>query len=196
MATWLDGIVDEHAWREQERRLLIVCPEPNEDSMEKKRDDRRDMRELLRRPEEIRKRFYMNIRQAVRAFHNLPSRTKSGEEQDHWDLVRAIAFINLKNTGGGPHAVTEEIMKAAENRCVELLKRILGIDPSHIAVAGRHAGPAFDHHLRGNVPSSVRSCGILHPSWRYGTAEEYYRRVQAQMASAFPHILRQEADWF
>lgn len=187
MATWLDGIIDEQTRREQERRLLIVCPEPNEDWMEYKSDERRDMRELLRRPEGgARKTFYIHLRQAVRAFHDLPSRPNPGEEQDHYDLVRGIAFIDLKNTGGPQRTDKEQIMKAAESRQAELVAQIASIGASHIAVAGQPAQAAFDRYIRQHIPSDIRVCRILHPSWRYGSADEYYRRVQEQMASAFP----------
>ncbi len=103
---WKDGIVNEEAWRSQEMKLLIVCPEPNEEAMGRAGDDRRDMCELLRHPEPgaVRKQFYRFLRQAVRAVHGLPSGAEQGEEQDHEDLMSRIAFIDLKNTGGGSPA--------------------------------------------------------------------------------------------
>ncbi len=191
MAIWLDGIVDEKTWRGQERRLLIVCPSPNEDWMVYTGDDRRDMRELLRRPESSRKTFYTHLRQAVRAFHNLPSRSDRGEEQDQGDLVRRIAFIDLKNSGGGARADKSEIMEATKTRQTELKAQILSIEPSHIAVAGAVAQGAFDRHIRKHIQLGIRVCNIRHPSWRYGNADMYYRCVQDQMASEFPHVRRQ-----
>lgn len=93
MAVWRDGIVGEHVWPNQTKRLLIVCPEPNEEWMQHTRDSRRDMRELLRNPESERKPFYGRIRQAIRAFHHLASRLDRGGVQDHDNLIRKIAFV-------------------------------------------------------------------------------------------------------
>lgn len=146
------------------------------------------MRALLLHPEGARKAFYIHLRQAVRAFHNLPSRSSPQEVEDHDNLVRRIAFIDLKNTGGGPRVDKAEIMEATKTRRGELVAQILLIEPSHIAVAGQAAQEAFGSHIRQHTPPSIKVCGIRHPSWRYGNADEYYRRVQAQMASAFPDV--------
>lgn len=181
MATWLDGLVDEQTWREHDRRLLIVCPEPNEDSMKGIGDDRRDSRDLLLRPEDIHKRFYVHLRQAIRAFHNLPSRSDSGEEQDHYNLVRRIAFINLKKTGGGRRANCDEVMRATKDTQSELVRQILLMEPTHIAVAGKSAKEAFGRYIRQQIPINISDSGIPHPSYPSVSSDEYYR-----LASVFP----------
>ncbi len=66
--------------------------------------------------------------------------------------------------------------------------QILSIEPSHIAVAGQAAQEAFGSHIRQHIPPSTKVRRVRHPSWRYGNADEYYRRVQAQIASAFPDV--------
>src|SRR5205809_455765 len=112
MATWLDGVVDDQGWQQQTKRLLVVCPEPNEAWMNFKHDARRDMRQLLLRPEDERKPFYARLRQAIRAFHNMPSGSGSNDTQHHADLIRRIAFMNLKKTGGGPSAEQAAVLQA------------------------------------------------------------------------------------
>jgi hypothetical protein len=184
MSVWLDGVVQEDAWRSQERRLLVVCPEPNEDWMNLVGDRRRDMRELLRRPIGDRKRFYVQLRQLIRAFHSLPSRPDAGEEQEHGDLVRRIAFIDLKNTGGGQSTDPERIMKETAGRRQEIVTQIRSIVPTHIAVAGGNAQKAFDRHIRGHIPAAMGVCGVRHPSWRWGTAADYFAVVHTEFRRA------------
>jgi hypothetical protein len=176
MSVWMDGIVDEQGWREETRKLLIVCPEPNEEWMHQKHDDRRDMRQLLRAPEDDRKPFYARLRQAVRAFHGLPSSSAPDGRQEHFALVRRIAFINLKNIGGGPRADQREIDACAQRRRTELVSQIGSIAPTHIFLAGSKAQRAFRAHIGQHI--GIEAADVPHPSCRLGYGE-YYRRVNA-----------------
>jgi hypothetical protein len=154
--------------------------------MERVGDNRRDMREVLRRPEGIRKTFYVHLRQLVRAYLGTPSKSGPGEEADHETLIRKISFVHLKNTGGAARIDDAEIMEATRERQEELVQQVGWIAPSDVAVAGSAAQKAFNRYLLGRIKGLAPGAGvygILHPSWRYGSSDEYYRRVRAQIDS-------------
>jgi hypothetical protein len=166
--------------------LLIVCPEPNEQSMKRRGDDRRDMCTLLLdgRPTS---QFPLFIRQIARAVYSKRFKTKErGEVEDHESLVRRIAFIDLKNTGGGRRSDEKQIMKATLARRSRIVKQIRSWQPrpTHIAVAGK-AWPAFEAYvLRGILPGTV-IFRTYHPSCHGKTAREYYRHVRDRLVEGF-----------
>ncbi len=200
METWKDGIVDDQYWAGEGRskRLLIVCPEPNQSAMGS--DLRRDSRDLLLLPEIWRgkrgeKPFYCGIRQAVRAFLGLPSGEPDPGARDQADLAKKIAFINLKNTGGRGTSVPVEILSETQRRQAELINTIMTIRPTWIFVAGGNAQAAFDKHLLQQVRDRYIAVKALptisripHPSMCGGSRgwspEEYYRRVRVAMAES------------
>jgi hypothetical protein len=184
---WSDGIVDRRTWRRQKRRrLLIVCPEPNEQSMKRRGDDRRDMCALLLdgRPTS---QFPLFIRQIARAVYSKRFKTKErGEVKDHESLVRRIAFIDLKNTGGGRRSDEKQIMKATRARRLRIVKQIRSWRPrpTHIAVAGK-AWPAFEAYVLRGIPPGTVIFRTYHPSCHGKTAREYYRHVRDRLAEGF-----------
>jgi len=180
---WKDGIVDEEVWSRQSKRLLIVCPEPNVQNMIRLGDDRRDMRELLLNPEHPKAQFYRFIRQMIRAVHGLASAVGGEEVTDHDGLVRKIAFIDLKNTGGGSAADADRVKEAARARRDAIVKKILSMVPTHIAVATK-AWPGFNEII---LPE-IRHCDavvfkVRHPSCHGMTGQQYYEHVDAQARS-------------
>lgn len=181
MAYWDDGIVDEKIWRAQGLSLLIVCPEPNEEWMVRKHDERRDMRDLLRNPQDPKKRFYRGIREITRAVHDLSHESGHDEVEDHADLVRRIAFIDLKKTGGGGGIRKERVLEATRSNSASLTKQILDINPTHIAVAGKPAQRAFEEHIRRHIGESIKLFKVYHPSYVM-SYEAYYKHVQHQVA--------------
>jgi len=93
--------------------------------------------------------------------------------EDHADLARRIAFINLKNIGGGSEPDLSEIRSATEERRVELADKIRSFKPTRIFVAGDVAHAAFRTYLARQV--GVGSVYVPHPSSRF-SYQEYYRR--------------------
>jgi len=120
---------------------LIVCPEPNErKGRDRWRDFGFDMGKLLLHSEHPRKQFSKFIWQAVRAVHGYPLNTNSGEELEHEGLIRRIAFMDLKNTGGENTSDPAVVEKATRDRKQEIINQITStINPTHIAVAGKTA---------------------------------------------------------
>ena len=108
----------------------------------------------------------------------MPSRSGRDGSHEHSDLVRKIAFMNLKKTGGGSSADQVEIMVATDERRADLIGQIVSIAPTHTFVAGRQAQAAFRTHIRQHVRHEVSE--IPHPSCRLGY-HEYYRRVKTAM---------------
>jgi hypothetical protein len=183
MARWKDGVVDKKLWlsKGNKTRLLIVCPEPNERNMIRQGNRQRDMRNLLLYDEHPKTQFPTYIRQAVRAVHGLPYMpSRDRDAAAHKRLMQKIAFIDLKNTGGGSRSDASRILHATKMRRRSMIRQIRRMRPTHIAVAGRKAHRAFDAYLLRNVPPGTRVFRIDHPSRRGWTAREYYNHIREQ----------------
>jgi len=123
------------------------------------------------------------LTQIIRAVHGKRFKTKGeGEVRDHAGLVRRIAFIDLKNTGGGHVSSAGQVMGATQARRSEIIKRIRYIDPTHMAVAGKKAQPAFDTYIFDDLRRGTVTFKIYHPSCRQGlTMQEYYEHVRGHL---------------
>ena len=189
MGTWKDPwALDPDIWRKSKLRLLIVCPEPNEQNMIRQGETARDMRELLLHDKRPRTQFPKFLRQVVRAVHNLPFEpNKERDAGAHESLMRRIAFIDLKETGGGRTSDPEKILQATKRRRSQILRQLRKWRPTHVAVAGWKAQYAFKAcfpELLGEPrQGSPVVFDIYHPSSReFGSkSRPYYDHVRKRL---------------
>ncbi len=158
---WKDGIVCEEIWRKQDRKPLIICPEPNGSGYE---HSQRDMRLLLMEGE--RGKFSRRMARLLRLFFN------DGRENP---LLRC-AIVDISKRSGGPVASGSRVMDAARLHASEIGRQIARIGPTHILVAGGVAKAAFHAYLLPLV-NGVRVAYVPHPSRRVSNAK-YDRQVK------------------
>ncbi len=175
---WLDGIVSEEAWRSQNRRPLVICPEPNGSGYEHRQ---RDMRLLLRNE---RGKFCLRLARLLRLFFG------TGTE-DQNPLLRC-AFIDLSKRSAGSNASRNRIAEATHLHSHKLAQQIQSINPTHILVAGKPARAAFDQYLRTLVePGVVAIAYVPHPMARVSN-KKYKQKVLEAVSSGSRNARRRE----
>jgi hypothetical protein len=95
-----------------------------------------------------------------------------------------MALIDLKNTGGGRRSDEKLIMKATRARREDLVKQIVRMRPTHVAVAGKAWVPFAAYIMWEAVTPGVRVFRIHHPSSRVLTDKEYYEHIRDGLRNA------------
>ncbi len=123
-----DGIVNESIFEKQKLKLLFVAKEPN--NPEQKKDE--DFREWWLK--EVKYSFSNRICEwAYGLLNNFPPLTSlSYNKKERTEVMKSIAFMNIKKSGGGATANQEEIVKILKDERGLLLEEINIIEPDII----------------------------------------------------------------
>lgn len=131
------------------------------------------------------------LRRVVRAVHNLPFEpNKERDAGAHEFLMRKIAFIDLKETGGGRTSDLERVRQATKRRRSQILRQIRKWRPTHIALAGWKAQSPFKTCFPELVGKPTQGSPVVldiyHPSSReFGSkSRPYYNHVRRRLKEA------------
>jgi len=125
-----DGINDESIYNTQNPKLLFICKEPND-----KKQREGDFREWWTDPKEYK--YLMGKRicdWAYGVFNEFPPLNKKvlDNKKEQTEIMKSIAFMNLKKIGGGSSANSAKIRKAVEREKSLIAEEIKIINPDVI----------------------------------------------------------------
>ena len=175
-----DGIIcpSEYKEQKQNQKLLFLCKEPNAEE-----GALIDFPKEWRDPKTKKYRFGSRICQWAYGIQNkFPGydfcKHKFNNNEKRTNIMKSIAFMNLKKTAGDSEADRDEIRDAVETQRDFILKEIDIINPGVIIFSGypenlevlfgekmKHADSGYDAALK-----KVGACKIIHfwhPSCRY-----------------------------
>ncbi|MDA8015492.1 MAG: hypothetical protein MPK09_07810 [Gammaproteobacteria bacterium] len=132
-----DGIIYEPDYEKQKQKILFICKEPNAPA-----NSAIDFREVWQDPEDKKHRFGARICQwayGIQDGFRQPYDDCAHEfdtSAERTDILKTIAFMNLKKVAGGSEADQEKIQKAVEKDRDFIREEINIIDPDVIVFSG------------------------------------------------------------
>lgn len=171
-----DGIVNEQEFEKQKVKLLFITKEPNDPEQ-----NEGDFREQLSK--EVKASFFNRIAEwAYGLLNNFPPIIEITDDKK-LDVMRKVAFMNIKKTGGKSSVNPDIIKETLKNEYI-YIKREIDIISPHIIIGSigyygwwRYLFPKIDfkdsYDIKVAKGEKYRIINFYHPSYRIPRAMSY-----------------------